>query len=194
MEVLRADLHKLLAAYRESDHALASTAPRPRVRVSGNRPAKGIVLDERIVALRAQIAETLASWARLVVDEARSPKPDRCEVACLVHFLSRHVDWLAAHPAAADFNDEISRLLESCNTVLGPGAVQRTPIGRCPEPGCSSTLEVVTRTDSGQPPRQIVCESGHALPPREWLRFMGRFPTTMSQNGSLPLAAEGARP
>ncbi|MCT4356218.1 hypothetical protein M5362_24090 [Streptomyces sp. Je 1-79] len=185
VDVLRADLRRLVDAYRESDHALTPTAPRPRVRVSGTKPARGIVLDESTMALRTRMTETLASWAWLVVDEARSAKPHRCEVTALADFLCRHIEWLSAHPAAVDFDDEISQLLEYCDSVLGPGAVQRTPVGDCPQGDCSHTLEVVTAADSDRVPRQIVCRSGHVLPPQEWLRFMADAP--------LALAAPGAR-
>lgn len=189
---LGSDLRALADAYRESDHALTPAAVRPRIRVSGTLPAKGIVLDEKTVALRARVTRTLASWARLVVDEARSSTPDRCEVPSLVRFLTLHVTWLARHPAAADFDSEISQLLESCRTVLGPGETRRTPLGACPEAGCDDVLAVVTHPGSGQATRQVACESGHELPPHEWLRFLGGGPhAPFSHSGSLPPAPEG---
>ncbi|GAA2955918.1 hypothetical protein GCM10020227_23760 [Streptomyces flavovirens] len=189
VDLLRADLRRLLDAYRESDHALTPTAPRPGVRVSGTKTAKGIVLDQRAMDLRTRMTETLASWARLVVDEARTPRPRRCEVGPLIDFLCRHLEWLAAHPAAADFDEEVRHLLDSCRTLLGPAPAQRTPIGTCPEAGCRSTLHLVRQADTATTrPRHVTCEAGHALPPQEWLRHMSGWNAATPQDDRGPLA------
>ncbi|MER7488634.1 hypothetical protein ABTY20_22555 [Streptomyces sp. NPDC126497] len=191
---LRTDLRKLLDAYRESDHALTPTAPRPSVRVGGTKTAKGIILDQRAMDLRTRMTETLASWARLVVDEARTSRPRQREVVALVDFLSRHIEWLAAHPAAADFDEEVRQLLESCRTVLGPAPAQRTPIGVCPETDCHSTLHVIRQADAAaQHPRHVACDAGHALPPQEWLRYMGGRSAATARNDRGPLAVAEVR-
>lgn len=193
VDVLRANLRRLLDAYRESDHALTPTAPRPGVRVGGTKTAKGIVLDQRAMDLRTRVAETLASWARLVVDETRSPRPRQHEVVNLVDFLRRHIEWLAAHPAAADFDEEVRQLLESCRTVLGPAPEQRTPIGICPETDCHSTLHVIRQADAVAQHPRVACDAGHALPPQKWLRSMGGRSAATAQNDRDPLTVAEVR-
>lgn len=194
VELLRTDLRRLLDAYRESDHALTPTAPRPSVRVGGTKGARGVVLDQRAMDLRTRMTETLASWARLVIDEAGSPRPRQREVVSLVDFLHRHIEWLAAHQAAADFVEEVRQLLESCRTVLGPAPLQRTPIGICPETDCHSTLHVIRQADAAaQHPRHVACDAGHALPPQEWLHYMGGRSAAMTQNDRVPLTVSEVR-
>lgn len=194
VDLLRTNLRRLLDAYRESDHALTPTAPRPSVRIGGTKRAKGIVLDQRAMDLRTRMTETLASWARLVIDEAGSPRPHQREVVSLVDFLHRHIEWLAAHQAAADFDEEVRQLLESCRTVLGPAPVQRTPIGVCPETDCHSTLHVIRQADAAaQHPRHVACDAGHALPPQEWLHYMGGRSAAMTQNDRAPLTVAEVR-
>ncbi|MFD4659814.1 hypothetical protein ACFWP2_29775 [Kitasatospora sp. NPDC058444] len=193
VDLLRANLRRLLDAYRESDHALTPTTPRSGVRVGGTKTAKGIVLDQRAMDLRSRMTETLASWARLVVDETRSPGPRHHGVVSLVDFLRQNIEWLAAHPAAADFDEEVRQLLESCRTVLGPTLERRTPIGVCPEADCHSTLHVIRQADAAARHSSIACDSGHVLPPQEWLRYAGGRGSAMTRNDMAPLTVAEVR-
>ncbi len=186
LERLRADLRGLREAYEESERTMASGAPvNLRERVSGSRAATGIVLDEKVMAIRSELTDVLASWAGLVVEERRAPgRRSRAgapgverDVRSLVRFLVRHLDWLAAHPAAAEFDEEVARLLEATARMFGPGPAQRRPVGSCPQPGCASTLHAVLRRadDHESPPGHVACESGHFLPPQQWLLIAGRL-------------------
>lgn len=174
---LRARLRRLLDAFRESDHALTPAAPRLRQRVSGGTRSHGIVLDERTLALRTRVVETLGAWARLVVEEAgspRLPRPRQTEAGALVRFLGGHLDWLARHPAAADFAEELTALLDACDALLGPAPSRGAPVGACPEAGCGGTLRMAARrAASGSGPQPVACESGHSLPPHRWLLLSG---------------------
>jgi hypothetical protein len=181
---LRSDLRGLPDVYRDSDHALTPAPPRVGERVSGSRTV-GIVLDDRAVAARSRLTDVLASWARLVVDERRVHGPGEYEVAGLVRFLGRHLDWLAAHPAAADFDDEVAGLLESFNSVFEPGPVRHLALGDCPQPGCGGTLRGVLPAVNhhDRRPDLVLCESGHTLPPRQWLGIAGRLGQAGSYGG-----------
>lgn len=119
VERLRRELRNLLDLYRESDHALAPAHARLRQRVSGTR-AVGTVLDERTVAMRTETAEVLASWARLVVEERGARGLRDCDVESLVEFLCGQLEWLAGHPAAVSFDDEVRGLLRRIGSALGP--------------------------------------------------------------------------
>jgi hypothetical protein len=185
VDLLRTDLRRLLDAYRESDHALTPAPARPRLRVSGTNTAKGILLDQKTMDLRTRMTETLASWARLIVDETRSPRPRQREVVTLVDFLCTHIQWLATHPAAADFDEEVRQLLKSCSTVLGPAPAQHIPIGICPQRNCHSTLHITAHPDTpAQHRRHITCDAGHPLPPHQWLHYMNNPTTPTAQNNT----------
>ncbi|MFC7310676.1 OvmZ protein [Streptomyces monticola] len=180
---LKADLCALLEAYRESDHYLVSAPLGLRERVSGSR-ARGIVLDDRAMTVRAELAEVLASWARLVVDERQVPGPGGPGVVALVRFLGRHLDWLAAHPAAADLGEELARLLQSFDTLIGSGAMRRIPLGDCPRQDCTGTLYGVPATAGRDAaPGRVTCESGHLLPPQHWLLAADRMRCSTAGSG-----------
>ena len=190
LERLRANLKGLAEAYEESERAMGSAGPvLLRERVSGSRAAVGIVLDEKLMALRSEMTEVLASWAGLVVTECAAPGRSRPrverEVGSLVRFLDRHLEWLAAHLAAAEFEEEVALLLESSARMFGP-PVRRLPVGDYPRPGCASTLHAVLRKadDHESPPSHVACESGHLLPPRQWLLIAGRLRQCASAAGS----------
>ncbi|WP_371670847.1 OvmZ protein [Streptomyces sp. NBC_00289] len=177
VERLRGELRTLLELYRESDHALTAASPRLRERVSGSRGVVGIVLDERAVDMRARMTEVLASWARLVVEERGSevPRPREREVTNLVPFLRQQVRWIAGHPAAVDFDEEVAELLGEFGGLFGPGQARRFPLGPCVRPGCAGTLHGVVRSDGAADPSHVSCDAGHALPPRQWLQVAGRM-------------------
>ncbi|MFI9616699.1 hypothetical protein ACIHCM_34330 [Streptomyces sp. NPDC052023] len=174
---LHRELRALLELYEESDQALTRATPRLRERVSGSRSTVGIVLDDDAVALRTQVTDVLAQWARLVVDERRdrAPRPRGPRMDSLVRFLQQQLPWLALHPAAVDFDEEVAELLAGLGKLFGPGQVHRFPLGPCLEPGCDGTLHGVTSTGGGQVPSHVTCDAGHALPPHQWMRLADRL-------------------
>ncbi len=65
--------------------------------------------------VRAEIRDTLASWADLIV-EGRTVRTPRRTVPALAAFLRCHLEWLAAHPAAEDAAADVEAL---CGTPAG---------------------------------------------------------------------------
>lgn len=59
---------------------------------------------------RAAVRGVLATWAHVVVTGRVVARPAR-SVAGLAEFLCRHIDWLGAHPAAAEFAAEVVGLV-----------------------------------------------------------------------------------
>jgi hypothetical protein len=83
--------------------------------VSVARPEVGASTRER-----AAIRAVLATWAHVVVAERAVPRPAR-SVASLASFLHEHVDWLGAHPAAAEITAEIGALVSPSARVTVAG-------------------------------------------------------------------------
>ncbi|MHC0432262.1 OvmZ protein [Streptomyces sp. O3] len=170
------ELRTLLDLYEESDQALAPAPPVLRERVSGSRGSVGIVLDEQAMALRGRVAGVLALWARLVVDErGGGSRPKERGVDALVRFLRRQLPWLAGHPAGVDFDEELTELLTELGRLLGPGPTRGFPLGPCTRPGCAGTLRGVLSAGGDGVPSHVSCDSGHALPPRQWLLVASRM-------------------
>ncbi|TSB26772.1 hypothetical protein OG422_04510 [Streptomyces sp. NBC_01525] len=174
-----------MEAYRESDEELTRPKGWLRERVSGSR-AVGIALDDSVLTLRSEIIELLASWARLVVEERHLPAPGDCSVMGLAGFLDSHVPWLAEHPAAPDFDYEIAALLDACRSLHGLAPVaRRMPLGGCSHPHCTGQLyAVITDAGPGAAPSEVVCDSGHAPPPEDWLLLaLRRRPAVSGKQG-----------
>ncbi|SMF78830.1 hypothetical protein SAMN02745830_06097 [Streptomyces sp. Amel2xC10] len=172
VERLRRELLTLLGLYRESDHALTPSRARMRERVAGSRSV-GMKLDERTVEMRTETTDVLASWARLVVEERGAKGPRGRDVASLVSFLCQEMDWIAGHPAAVSFDEEVRQLLQRLSALFGPAPAHGMPLGACVEPECTGTLLAVTRGAGGSP-CQVSCDAGHVLPPRQWLMVAGQ--------------------
>jgi len=188
---LQVDLRGLLDIYQDAEHALTRPPTSLRQRVSGSRPV-GIVLDERALAVRSEMTDLLNSWVRMIVDERRIQRSGERDVRSLLRFLAQHMDWLARHPAVADFMEEIARLIESSNGMSGPGPARLIPLGRCLRADCHSPLNAVIHAAriGGSAADHVSCESGHILPPRQWLLVADRMRWAAAADGAGERALE----
>lgn len=168
------ELVDLVELYEECEYALTSARSGLRERVSGSR-AVGIILREEAVTARADLLRVLASWAGTVAQERRIPSPRQRDVRALVGFLADagNLDWLLSRPAAHDFAAEITEVAVAARRAAHPEPVLRTALGRCLRPSCESTVhsEPAGPQDTGR--HRVRCESGHDVPPHQWLRLVG---------------------
>jgi hypothetical protein len=160
------NLVELPKLYDMCAYMLDVRAPKPQERVSGHRP-RGIVLRDAVVSIRSDILGVLASWCGLVASERGVPGPDELSIPRLSTFVLVHFRWLTAHPAGADFTDELAVLADRAREVLTPDPVTELNLGPCLRPGCGGTL----RTE-GHPLQRISCEAGHEWPPDQWLQLL----------------------
>ncbi|MFE9427172.1 hypothetical protein ACFYNO_29865 [Kitasatospora sp. NPDC006697] len=135
--LLRA-LTALPGIYEECAQLLGSSPRSARERTTGG-PLPGIRFNTAAADTRAAILATLGSWSGLVAAERELEAPKR-EVRPLVGFLLRHLDWLAAHPAAGEAGEEVGRVLAEASRVARPDRRRRLPVGPCVRPGCPGTL------------------------------------------------------
>lgn len=80
----------------------------------------GTPLSAQAAGARSAIRGVLASWTHLVVGGRAVPRPAR-SVTDMADFLHRHVDWLGAHPAAAEIATEIGDLAARLRHVCRAG-------------------------------------------------------------------------
>jgi len=137
-------------------------------RISGSR-GTGLPLSEAAADARDAIRRVLASWAALVVDGRRITFAPRRAVPDVARFLGTHLDWLAGHPAAADFADEVNDLTAMARRAIEPGSAQGIEPRTCIEPGCGGTLANRVRVDGDVRRAEIHCDAGHAWRADEWL-------------------------
>jgi hypothetical protein len=145
--------------------------PRPKhevERVRGGLPGSASI-NEAAISARSEILSTLASWAALVRDERQVLVSLRREVAPLARFLRSHLDWLAAHPAAREFMDELEETAAMAQRVVHPDATRTMEVGKCEHQGCGHPVYATFRAETGRSPALVSCGLGHVLGPREWL-------------------------
>lgn len=189
---LRANLAALPGLHTACAGELVPGTRQLRERVSGWRPA-GIVLQENAVTARSDSIAVLVSWASLVVDERRLEGrrvrgPRGQEASQLVAFLQRHFEWLAAHPAAGDFADEVAGMVSAMRDVLDPGAAASLAVSSCEQPGCSEPVLVrLGVRDPGRHP--VSCTAGHRVPPERWLRLRPSLPAAGAVSGAARAAS-----
>jgi hypothetical protein len=167
LSTTRRDLAALPGLYAEcAEHNPLQDKGELRERVRSSREI-ALPLPEAAVHARAEIRGVLASWSGLVVAELGPAGAPSRTVPEMTQFLIRNLNWLATHPAAADFAAEIAELTAHAARALDPGQKNRTPLGTCAEAGCDALLY------ADRAARRIVCESGHESRYDQWL-LLGR--------------------
>lgn len=144
-------------------------------RVSGG-PLPGIKFNIAAADCRADIVAVLAAWSDLVAEQ-RSAAPPRRHVPEMAAMLMRHLDWLAAHPAAAELTEEINKLARAARQVIDPQWCRRIPIGPCVHPGCAGKLVAVIPAGCDILPAEISCavDPAHSWPSRAWTQLRRRL-------------------
>lgn len=167
------DLGKLPVLYAECGKALERRRSGVVERVAGSAP-RGIPLNADAVEARSAITRLLAHWSARVARERGIRHPGTRALAALAEFLIRHLDWVAAHPAAGTFVDEIRRLARAADEAANKSGVShQVEVGTCVDPHCDSAIVMsVSRAASGA---VIRCNSGHAWAPHEWLALARRL-------------------
>ncbi|HEY3896167.1 MAG TPA: hypothetical protein VGL88_12440 [Pseudonocardiaceae bacterium] len=112
----------------------------------------------------------------MVAEERRVTAPER-SVAALVTFLGRHVDWIAAHVAAADATDEVAQLVRAARRVAYPNPVRRVVVGGCVEAGCDGELVALVYPQEPLLPAEIRCDVDprHSWFERHWMHLSHRM-------------------
>lgn len=138
-------------------------------RRSAGGTAPGFPFNAAAAEARASILTVLGSWSGLVAQERRVPPPGRA-LGPMTDFLLRHLDWLAAHPAAGDATREMARLVGGARRVLNPDPVRRVRLGACVEPGCQGTLCASFRDRRSAGDAEVRCDAdpAHSWAGEQW--------------------------
>ena len=160
----------IAALYRDCESVLMAGPAPVRQRVSGGSRSHGIALQEDTLRVRSDIVRTLSSWICLLVDERSLQRPASLEPERLVETLLNHLSWLLAHPAGADFVEELLGVSRRAHRVLNRAGGSRMELGACTHAGCGAALEFL-EPELGGVRSEIRCISGHRWPPDKWLHL-----------------------
>ena len=171
-ESLTADLWRLDPLYTECGDRLTEMPGNARERTSGG-PMPGMPFNTAAADTRSAILGTLAAWGGLLVEERRIRAPRR-SVPALVATIDRHLDWLAAHPAAGDLSRELAAVVRRARRTAGPDEVRRIAVGPCVENGCPGALTAFVPRDSARAgTAEIRCDADpdHRWPDERWVEM-----------------------
>lgn len=175
--LLTGRLARLPQLYQACELALEIHRQHPLKMVRGRR-STGISLDDQTLAVRSDTIRVLSSWCELIVDERGVPGPAALDVRTLTMFLQAHVDWLAAHPAAVSFADEIAALAADVRKVLNPAQERTIELGPCTVDGCGRLVRASLSSADQRSVPQVRCEAGHTWHPRQWLDLRRQLDVT----------------
>jgi hypothetical protein len=191
---LKASLIELPEIYEDCESALQPRRNPTLQRVSGSRQSTGIRLDEAAVTARSGIIGSLASWAALVADERSVTKPVHRAPAVLADFLLTHLNWLLAHPTAADFAEEISRVAHHARRSAYTQPTLRMDLGQCIHPDCNAAMTTAPSARDGRRTREVSCTAGHSWQPHQWLLLSRQIQQTRHGRGSTSGVVQSQRP
>jgi hypothetical protein len=164
------DLRILPALHQECLHHVSPSHRRTNpTRVSGSRNRDHLNIS--VLDARHNIRAILESWSEFVVEQLGVAAPFR-SVPHLTRFLTRHLQWLAAQPPAADFAGEMESLVAELRSMIDPdpGALH-TLILQCVVDGCAGTISASPKNTGTSGSRSIECSAGHSWETHEWLRL-----------------------
>ncbi|CAM5583050.1 hypothetical protein ACFY8X_36055 [Streptomyces tanashiensis] len=160
---LLTNLRRLPPLYRACGQLLdgSRNVSGPRERTSGGG-LPGLPFNTAASDARREALAVLGSWAGLVAEARRLPRPDRT-VEALTAFLIRHSGWLTAHSAAGDASRELSEVTRRAARVATPEDQRRlVTVGACPEPGCAGRLQSLIRPDAAGAAPAVRCRADPA--------------------------------
>jgi hypothetical protein len=164
---------------------------RPGERVSGASIDKSLSLNERAMKARTRIWETLAAWAKLVVDERGVTRP-LDQVGALASFLRRHAEWLGAHELAGHAAEEIAELAHGqARRIAYPTGARVFEVAPCPlndaaGAPCAGIIKAILRQTDALLPSELVCDvdEAHRWDSTTWVRLGRQLHAARTAEGS----------
>ena len=143
-----------------------------------------------VVSLRREACEVLASWCRLVIDEAvdveghrMTVRLDGSDAHAMAGWLLTWADWLGGHDAGKGADDELGNVARQCESIAKQLRTRRFRVGRCIEHGtsdlgervpCPGWLMATLSSEDDLLPSSLRCtvDPDHEYPAGEW-RMLG---------------------
>lgn len=125
--------------------------------VSGSSAQHPSELNTAAAAARWQIHHDMVSTVRLILEERglTSAPPDSIEA--MARWLSRHADWLSAHPSAGERANGAADWLSAARNAINPDPPKRVKIGPCVVKDCPGLLTATVRAQDSLLPSAITC-------------------------------------
>lgn len=150
------------------------------------------------LSLRRDACTILASWCRLVIEDAVDVEGrhmtvvlDGGDATQMAGWLLTWADFLSEHEAGEDAVYELERLANQCDAIAREVRVRRFSVGPCIEHGmtemgervpCSGKLIAVLRSDDDLLPHTLRCDTDgdHSWDAADWRRLGDRIHGTVT--------------
>lgn len=174
---LTRDLRALPRLHADLEGVLATGSAPGTGYVTGT-PSQPLPINPAVADHRDQIRHDLTWWTLYVAEHRGLSGLPSDTVPQIAAWLGRHIDWIAAHPAAAEECPPVMQgLVGRAIALTRPSGARRIEIGPCRdtcdgEP-CTGRLWATVRRDDDPRPSVIYCDGpcGSERGADEWRRF-----------------------
>ncbi len=156
-------LEILPAAFSACEALLSRASSKSVLRSAHASYGCGMPLNLSAADTRGAILSTLASWAKMVIDERGLTWTPARGVRDLVNFLSTHFDWLISHSAAFEFASEIEDLVRQAHGAVADISHPEPRKRTCAEPDCGQDLVVGIHDENSIKAIGVRCRAGHVM-------------------------------
>ena len=143
----------------------------------------GIDINHRVATHRTDMRNSLATWARIAVEERHMTTPADT-LPAIAAFIVAQIDWYLAHPGTRTFVNDMLDNADTAHRLLDPNPTRSFEVGPCPEPGCDGRLWARLRAKDALLPTDVTCDTSpetedgtllHYWPADKWLTLGRRL-------------------
>lgn len=176
---LQANLQAIAGTWEDLHNAIGkSNSYELKERVAGT-PEIGLVLNEAVMAVMAEVREWVVFVARVIATEDDNAKaPDNIETKALILYVLRHFNFIAEHELAGDFAEDSWRLRGKVERNAYPSGSRRLKVQalcqvKTEDGVCEGQLFAMLRSSDEKVPSAIYCkkDKGHKVDPSKWIEL-----------------------
>ena len=142
-----------------------------------HRKDPGLVLNQPALEARIAIRQQFAAQIRMVNEERGLTTWPQETILAMTNYMTRHIDWLAAHEAADTWLNEWWTVRQQARRAAHPTGIRRFELAPCIETDCPGTLIAILRPTDDLLPSSVSCDTNgeHDWQPHQWIALGRRI-------------------
>ena len=142
-----------------------------------HRKDPGLVLNQPALEARTAIRQQFAAQIRMVNEERGLTTWPSPTVPAMTTYMTRHIDWLAAHEAADTWLTEWWDVRQQARRAAHPTGIRRFELAPCIETDCQGILIAILRPTDDLLPSSVSCDTNaeHEWQPHQWIALGRRI-------------------
>lgn len=143
----------------------------------------GIDINHRVATHRTDLRNSLATWARIAVEERHMHAP-LDTMPAIAAFIVAQLDWYLSHAGTRNFVGDMLDNADTAHRLLDPNPTRSFEVGPCPEPTCQGVLIARLRPKDALLPHDVTCDCSpededgmllHYWPADKWMQLGRRI-------------------